>query len=141
MSLTHGDPQPTERGGLLPMSTVDTASCQQSGHIAQVLMQAFGLRTRLSKNYIASQRELTDYGLGFPGGPHVSNVVTLMGPEGERTYMVDTHNPQSKDGKWKPGIYRMDNQLPDGGWLVTGLSGTQRKYTERPDDMYWIIGR
>jgi hypothetical protein len=51
------------------MSTVDTASCQQSGHIAQVLMQAFGLRTRLSKNYIASQRELTDYGLDFPGGP------------------------------------------------------------------------
>jgi hypothetical protein len=141
MNMPHGEPTQAERGGLLPVSTVDASRCQQHALTTQVLLQAFGLRSRLSKNTVATQEEMDMYGEDFYGWDHVSNVVTVEGPEGERVYMLDTTNPYpGDDGTWKPGIFRLENQRPDGSWMVAAGSSGRRKYRER-DRMYWMIQR
>lgn len=134
-SMPHGEPISVERGGILPVSAASVAKCQQSALTAQVLAQAFGVRLRLSKNYLADQESMSKFGQDYLGGDHVSNVVDTQG----KVYMYDTFNPQvGKNGEWTFGLFRMDQQLPDGSWLVTEQNGDRRKYLER-NDMYWII--
>lgn len=140
MTLPYGEPIATERGGILPISALNTAECQQHALTAQVLLQAFGIRSRLSKNFYATQKEMDSYGPSYCGGDHVSNVITIDGPE-ERVYMFDSTNPQvGRQGEWMFGLFRMNQRSHDGGWLVTTQVGTLRKYTER-NNMFWTIRR
>jgi hypothetical protein len=137
MTMPYGEPTPVERGGILPISTAVPAMCQQHALTAQVLMQAFGIRSRLSKNYLASQESLDLGGLGTAGYDHVSIVVSIEG----NTYMLDTTNPDyTKSNGWAFGLFRMNRQLPDGSWLVTEREGRQRKYQER-SNMNWTVQR
>ena len=136
-TMPTGEPVQAERGGILPISSVVEARCQQHALTAQVLLQAFGVHVRLSKNYLAGQEDINEAGLGFLGGNHVSNVVSMLG----RQYMLDTTTPQTNNqGEWMFGLFRMDQQLPDGSWLVKEQRGDQRKYLER-NNMYWTIQR
>lgn len=141
MTMPYGQTEPTQRGGILPVSNATPAVCQQHALVAQVLQQAFGVRSRISKNYLALEAALKMHGDDYWGEDHVSNVVTINDNGEEKMYVYDTTHPQySKDGKWSQGLFRMLNQTEDGSWLVTELNGDRRKYKER-DNMYWTIQR
>ncbi len=137
-TMPIGEPTPAERGGVLPISGLNQGMCQNHALTAQVLMQAFGIRSRLSKNYFADQRDIEMHGQDYAGSDHVSNVVTI----GKQRYMFDATNPQANErGEWTPGLFRMDHQNPEGAWMITERNGQRRRnYTER-NNMFWTVQR
>lgn len=141
MTMPYGEPVVSERGGLLPLSTAVPAVCQQQALVAQVLMQALGIRSRLSKNFFATNADIEKYGIDAAGGDHVSNVVTMHDGVEDRTYMLDTTNPQlGKDGGWSFGFFRMKEKNSKGAWIVNEAQGGRRTYQEH-GNMNWTILR
>lgn len=151
-TMPHGEPDQAELGGILPVHEAARTVCQQQALVAQVLTQAFGIRTRLSKNNVAFPKDAERHGSieAAPGGDHVSNVVVIDDAGQEALFMFDAMNPQpDKEGKWTFGLFRMkpENRLSDGrgtaedSWIVTTANGQKRKYQEYPSMMYWKIDR
>lgn len=142
-SLPHGEPEPAERGGMLPLSTVDVATSRQSALTAQVLLQAFGMRVRLSNSYTDGEASRTSFRPLPPSVPHTGNVVTVTGLGGARDYMMDTHHPlQERNGEQRPGIFYTNSQESSDRWTAIGGGGAQqRTYRERSDEMFWAVER
>lgn len=141
MTMPYGEPTVDERGGLLPISTAVPAVCQQQALVAQVLMQAFGIRSRISKNFLATNENIEKYDINIAGGDHVSNVVTMHDGTEDRLYMLDTTNPQlGKDGKWSFGFFRLKDKNDRGAWIVHEAQGGKRTYQEH-GNMNWTVLR
>jgi hypothetical protein len=138
-TMPYGEPTANERGGLLPISTAVPAVCQQQALVAQVLMQAFGIRSRISKNFLAANTDIEKYGIDTAGASHMSNVVTMHDGTEDRTYMLDTTNLQlGKDGGLSFGFFRMKDKNSKGAWIVNEAQGGRRTYQEH-DNMNWTI--
>jgi hypothetical protein len=142
--VRYGQPEQTVPGGVLRVSEAVPAECQQYALTAQVLLQAAGIQSRLSKNRFATPADIEKRGVGTIGGPHVANVVTIPTPEGAMgDYLFDPTNPQlDKRDEWAVGLFRMGEaqQLLSNKWLVTEIQGGKRSYQEFPD-MFWTIDR
>ena len=142
-TMPYGEPTPREVGGIVPMSEATPAVCQQHGLVSQVLMQAFGIRSRISKNFLATNQDIQLDGIDRAGDSHVSNVVGMHdGVEG-REYMFDSTNPQlDKNGDKTFGFFRLNdqNRNANGAWIVTEAQGGHRTYLEH-SNMNWTVMR
>lgn len=135
--------KPTERGGILKLSETKTGVCQQQALTSQVLLQAFGIEARLSKNAVAGADEIAKKGPEAAyGGDHVSNFIKI----GEKWYVFDAtnHNTDLSNGsaKFAAGIFEIP-EAPDPTRkqeFVLHTNRGLRKYTTR-QEMYWAVKR
>jgi hypothetical protein len=135
--------KPAERGGVLKLSETKTGLCQQQALTSQVLLQAFGIEARLSKNAVAGADEIAKKGPEAAyGGDHVSNFIKI----GEKWYVFDAtnHNTDLSNGpgKFAAGIFEIP-EAPDPTRkqeFVLHTNRGLRKYTTR-QEMYWAVKR
>lgn len=131
--------KPAERGGVLKMSELQSGICQQQALTSQVLLQAFGIEARLSKNSVAGADEIARVGAEKAyGGDHVSNFMKI----GDKWYVFDATNhnspPSENARKFVPGIFEL-SEAPDPARKQEFVLDTNlgpRKYTTR-QNMYW----
>lgn len=140
-SMPYGDVDSPQNEGMLMLSTVVRGVCRHHALTSQLLLQAFGIPSRISKNYTSFNRDLERNGEKDRGGRHATNVITLPLNGETQEYMLDTTNPQlDKRGKGMQGLFKMTRQAKDGGWIVDQKDGGRRKYREH-DDMFWTVQR
>ncbi len=135
--------KPAVRGGILKLSEAKAGVCQQQALTSQVLLQAFGIEARLSKNAVAGADEIAKKGTEAAyGGDHVSNFVKI----GEKWYVFDATNHNTDlsngSGKFAAGIFEIP-EAPDPTRkqiFVLATNRGPRKYTTR-QEVYWAVKR
>ncbi len=121
------------KGFSIDIGQIMQGVCRHHALVTQVLLQAFGITSRLFKNDV--------YNDGY-GGAHASNLVRID----SQWYIADATQPlMSADGTWRPALLAIDGKPDNSGrqtftfkvYRPGGRVGS-RTYTSR-DNMYWTI--
>src|SRR5581483_10819952 len=114
----------------ISLSDLERGVCRHHALVTQVLLQAFGITSRLLKNDVENN--------GY-GGPHAANLVRIDND----WYLADATQPLIRaDKKWRPALFRLP-EVPDKNrtqiFRFSTPDGT-RTYKTRYN-MHWTIER